>query len=109
MTVFLANAYPNSQLRYEKQSLPGVGGVEPLEFDDFEFSRLSIFEEDVVGLKHNNANYCFQVDNNVTEYQKLLVDWAIIAGCNFAIILDSFNCFFYMSGFIHDGQPIQRL
>jgi len=28
--------------------LPGVGGVEPREFDDFEFSRLSMFDEELV-------------------------------------------------------------
>ena len=29
-------------------SLPGVGGVEPREFEDFEFNRLSMLEAELV-------------------------------------------------------------
>jgi len=28
--------------------LPGVGGVEPREFDDFEFNKLSMFDDELV-------------------------------------------------------------
>ena len=32
----------------ELSTVPGVGGVEPREFEDLEFNRLSMFEEELV-------------------------------------------------------------
>ena len=43
------------------EHLPGVGGVEPLEFEDLEFNKLSKFEDELVLLqKQNNTIQAFK-------------------------------------------------
>jgi len=43
---------PIQKINKINKSSPGVGGVDPREFEDFEFNKLSMFEDELVLLEN---------------------------------------------------------